>query len=157
MECEEGSETKACSSTLVELPTIPSQVYESNERINNYNNDEAKSMKRSVSNNENLFLGNKFSVDYSKRGTAKCKVCKKVIVKNEIRIGKSVPFKTTHIIQYQHVNCTFKRFQKARVASNVITEVSEIDGFETIKNEDKSRITELIEKDKASRTRPLAK
>ena len=34
--------------------------------------------------------------------------------------------------------------------------MSEIDGFETIKNEDKSLITELIEKDKASRTRPLA-
>ena len=42
--------------------------------------------------------GNKFSVDYSKRGTAKCKVCRKSIGKGEIRIGKSAPYKACHIL-----------------------------------------------------------
>ena len=36
--------------------------------------------------------GNKFSVDYCKRGTTKCKLCKMMITKGELRIGKLVPF-----------------------------------------------------------------
>ena len=38
-------------------------------------------------------LEKKFSADYCKRGSTKCKACKKRIQKGELRIGKSVPFK----------------------------------------------------------------
>ena len=46
-----------------------------------------------VSGNDSSQTGNKFSIDHSIRGTAKCKVCKKIIPKDELRIGKSVLFK----------------------------------------------------------------
>ena len=100
-------------------------------------------------------VDNKFSVDYSKRGTAKCKLCKNVIAKSEIRIGKSVPFKATYITQFHHVNCAFKKIQKARVASNVIKDVTELDSFDSIMNTDKVRISELIEKGNVASMSPL--
>ena len=72
---------------------------------------------------------NKFSIDYSKRGTAKCRKCKKVISKGIVRIGKNVPFKVGHIIQYYHVDCAFKSFLKAKLETSVITNIDEIDGL----------------------------
>ena len=48
-------------------------------------------------NEDNEYSINRFSVDYAVRGTAKCKVCKKLINRNDLRIGKLVPFKTKHI------------------------------------------------------------
>ena len=42
--------------------------------------------------------GNKFTIDYSKRGTAKCRKCKKIIPKDILRIGKNAMFKEKHII-----------------------------------------------------------
>ena len=70
-----------------------------------------------------------FSIDYSKRGTAKCKVCKKAIYRHEIRIGKLVPYKTEHITRYLHVDCAFNSFRRARLVSNVVKDTSELDGF----------------------------
>ena len=35
----------------------------------------------------------KFYIDYSIRGTAKCKVSKKIIEQDKLKIGKSVPYK----------------------------------------------------------------
>ena len=37
-------------------------------------------------NEENAFASNKFCIDYSKRGTANCKICKKNSVKDDLRI-----------------------------------------------------------------------
>ena len=48
---------------------------------------------------------NIFKVDHSKRGTAKCGLCKKPIVKDGLRIGKSIIFKSKHILRYFHVDC----------------------------------------------------
>ena len=70
---------------------------------------------------------NKFSIDYSKRGTAKCRKCKEVI-----RIGKTVPFKVGHIMQYYHVDCTFETFLKIKIERNAITDTTEIDGIEAV-------------------------
>ena len=42
---------------------------------------------------DNANTWNKFCVDYSKRGKAKSKVCKKPIIKDELRVGMYVPFK----------------------------------------------------------------
>jgi hypothetical protein len=103
----------------------------------------------------NITEGNKFSVDYSKRGTAKCNKCKKQITKGEIRIGKSVAFKAKYILQYYHVECVFDSFHKARLATNIITSINEIDGLDSITEEEKSRFISLIDDANAKRTKPL--
>ena len=51
----------------------------------------------------NADTANKFCVDYSKRGTANCRKCKKMIEKSLLRIGKYVIFKGKIIIQYYHI------------------------------------------------------
>ncbi len=98
--------------------------------------------------------GNKFSIDYSLRGTAKCRVCKEPIIKDELRIGMSVPYKETYYNQYRHVICAFRAFRRARVACNVISCENEIDGFHNISNEDQAFVKNLIEKENLER-RPL--
>ena len=50
---------------------------------------------------------NYFKVDYSIRGTAKCKECKKIICKDHLRIGKSVFFRGISFLQYFHLKCAF--------------------------------------------------
>ena len=50
----------------------------------------------------------KFCADYFIRGTAKCKMCKKVITKGELRIGNYVTFKGKVVTNYQHVPCSLK-------------------------------------------------
>ena len=71
--------------------------------------------------NDHELGGKKFLVDHCKRGSTKCKVCKKSISKGDLRIGMLVAFKTTYIHQYHHIECAFKRFQRARVSTNAIT------------------------------------
>ena len=93
----------------------------------------------------------KFSIDYCKRGTAKCRVCKKKISKDELRIGMLVPFKSTYYTQYRHVICAFRAFHKARLESNIITGTKGIEGFEKIMAEDQVFITELIINENAVR------
>ena len=69
--------------------------------------------------------GKKFLADYCKRGSTKCKVCRKKIQKGELRIGKSVPFKNIYITQYYHVKCGFESFKKARL-TKILLHVSRI-------------------------------
>ena len=64
---------------------------------------------------------NPFSIDYSKCGTAKCQKCKKNIGQDELRIGKSLPFKGKFISRYFHVPSAFAMFRKARVATCTVT------------------------------------
>ena len=97
-----------------------------------------------------------FSVDYCKRGSTKCKVCKKKISKDELRIGKSVPFKTIKIVQYSHLKCAFEAFRRARVSTNVITCMDDITDFDLIKDEDKVRVINLIDQTNEARERPLS-
>ena len=85
-----------------------------------------------------------FCVDYCKRGSTKCKVCKKHIPKDELRIGKSVLFKTKTIIQFYHINCAFKSFEKVRVETNVITCTDDIDGINSIDEIDRNEINEMV-------------
>ena len=100
--------------------------------------------------------GNKFCVDYSKRGTAKCKICKKCIPTNELRIGAYVFFKGKTITSFHHVTCFFRKMKRARVASNVIRSPSDIDGFENISEADQQSIVKSIEEDKSERTTPIS-
>ena len=63
---------------------------------------------------------NPFSIDYSKRGTAKCQKCKSITIgQDELIIGKSLPFKGKFISRYFHVPCAFAMFRKAKVATSI--------------------------------------
>ena len=101
---------------------------------------------------ETELKGNKFSIGYSKSGKAKCKNCSKLIGKDSLRIGKLVPFKDTHIHQFYHLTCAFELFKRARVASNIISKVSEVDGVENITEAEKSNLEYLITQSIASRS-----
>ena len=72
------------------------------------------------------------------RGTSKH--CKNIIMKGCLRIGKYVWFKNKHILNFFHVKCAFTMFRKARLASNVISNVDEIDGFNIITPEEQSLV-----------------
>ena len=121
------------------------------------NSDEGNDDQDNTQDNEISNTANKFCVDYSKRGTAKCKVCKKCILKNELRIGVYTVFKGKIITKFHHINCFFQKMKRALVESNVIQSFSQIDGFETILDTDKEQIIAKIEEDKSGRSKPLQK
>ena len=79
------------------------------------------------------------------RQNASCHV--KVIDRTELRIGK----------QCDHVDCAIRSFQKARVMTNVIFDVDEIDGFGLINAGNNSLITNLVENLNNARKLPLLK
>ena len=77
-------------------------------------------------------------------------MCKKVIPKNEIRIGKVVKFKKIEIKQYHHIHCAFSALRKARDLSNTIRSVANLTGFDELGDEEKERIKNLIDEHNAS-------
>ena len=97
-----------------------------------------------------------FSVDYCKRGSTKCKICKRNIQKGEIRIGKLIQFKAKSFLQYHHLKCAFESFKKARVITNVITCMDDINDFDLIKDEDKTHILKLMDQTNEARKKPLS-
>ena len=99
--------------------------------------------------------GKPFLVDYCKRGTTKCKRCKKQISRGELRIGKSTQFKNKYIFQYLHTQCAFESFKKARLAANTITGIDDIDGFDLINDDDRVLILQMIDNTKTERKRPF--
>ena len=99
--------------------------------------------------------GKKFYVDHSKRGTAKCRKCKKNIPKGELRIGKNVLFKDRNILQYYHVQCAFVSFKSARLITNVVTNMNEVGGLDNISEDERAQLEKLISQvdvEKLSRT-----
>ena len=77
------------------------------------------------------------------------------MVKDGLRIGKSIIFKSKQILRYFHVDCAFVSFKKARIAKNVISDISQLDGADNLNDQEKSLLSELIEKGNKSRTTPL--
>ena len=96
-----------------------------------------------------------YKVVHSKGRTAKCKECCKVIGKNDLRIGKSVPFKSMHILIYFHVNSAFISFQRAKIASSVISDISKLDGVQELNHQEKALIVQYIENENKRRSKPL--
>ena len=92
-------------------------------------------------NNNSETTCNKFHADYSKRGTAKCRVCKKCIPKDALRIGMYTFFKGKTIMNYHHPTCLFKKMQNARVKSNVVQSLMEINGIEDISDNNQKIIS----------------
>ena len=97
----------------------------------------------------------KFHIDYSVKGTAKCKQCKKLIDRGDLRFGKPVPYKDRMFLQYYHVPCMFKHFHKARVASCVVTDTDSLTGFTDLSKEDQVLIKKLTESENDSRNKDL--
>ena len=120
-----------------------------------YGDDSGENESCDTDNNNSESTCNKFYADYSKRGTAKCRVCKKCISKDALRIGMYTFFKGKTIINYHHATCLFKKMQNARVKSNVVQSLVEIDGIENISDNDQRIISNLIKENEDTRTRPL--
>ena len=98
---------------------------------------------------------NVFQADLSKRGTAKCVECKKVIIKDEVRIGKLVPYKEKHFLRFSHIDCAFNSFRRARIASSVISDISQVDGADDIPPNDRQLIITRIDEENKRRIKPL--
>ena len=96
-----------------------------------------------------------FHVDYSVKGTAKCKSCKKAIIKDELRIGKSVLYKDRAYLQYHHVSCIFRKFHNARIASNVVIDADSLIGFADIRGDDQLHLRNLIAHENGTRNKTL--
>lgn len=92
-----------------------------------------------------------FLVDYSIKGTAKCRECKTNIEKGQLRIGKLVHYKLMHYYQYRHVKCAFKSFNRARTRGNVITNINDINGTELLTLPDMAYICDLIRTENKNR------
>ena len=98
-----------------------------------------------------------FLADYCKRGTTKCKKCKTRIANGELRIGKSVLFKTKYIYQYYHVPCAFASFVNAKTTTSIITCMEEIGGLQDIKANDRAKIHQLVEETNKKREQTMQK
>ena len=92
-------------------------VNNKNTKNNDKNNNKNINNNDTNKNKNNHETHSIYEVDHSKGRTAKCKECCKVIGKNDLRIGKSVPFKSMHILIYFHVNCAFISFTPSSTRS----------------------------------------
>ena len=92
---------------------------------------------------------NKYSVDYAKMGTSKCKKCKQPIAKKDPRIAKHVsnPFSDdgSDMKQYHHPACMFETFLRARATTKKIEDPSDLEGFENMEEAEKKMIRKLID------------
>ena len=152
-----ASETEKRSTTQVINPN-PNDVSENSTDVKNgtishisihdVNNNNASNVNTQNSTDPNFAVSltcNKFKVDHSKLGTAKCRKCKKSILRGTLRIGKYVPYKTVIILHYFHIECGFDLMRRSRVPSNTVKDVSELDGIDSITNDEISQITKLIQ------------
>ncbi|NWV17155.1 DNLI3 ligase, partial [Origma solitaria] len=90
----------------------------------------------------------RYCVDYAKRGTAGCKKCKEKIVKGMVRIGKIVPNPFTEsggdMKEWYHVKCIFEKLDKARATTKKIEDITDLEGWEELQDEEKEVINKYI-------------
>ena len=99
----------------------------------------------------NAVVAKKFSADYCKR-LSKCRVCKKTMEREELRIGKSVTFRGKPIRHYFHPTCAFNSFKKAQLEENVIKCTKDISEFDLLLNSDKTKILNRVDESNAFRS-----
>ncbi|KAJ0004145.1 hypothetical protein NQD34_010359 [Periophthalmus magnuspinnatus] len=100
----------------------------------------------------------RFIVEYAKRGTAGCKKCKDKIAKGVVRIGKIVPNPFSEsageMKEWYHVKCIFEKLERARATTKKIEDITDLEGWEELQDEDKElinkHVTELMAKINAS-------
>uniref|UniRef100_A0A452UNU8 DNA ligase n=1 Tax=Ursus maritimus TaxID=29073 RepID=A0A452UNU8_URSMA len=92
----------------------------------------------------------RFCVDYAKRGTAGCKKCKEKIVKGVCRIGKVVPNPFSEsggdMKEWYHIKCMFEKLERARATTKKIEDLTELEGWEELEDNEKEQISQHIAK-----------
>lgn len=90
----------------------------------------------------------RFLVEYAKRGTAGCKKCKEKIGKGLVRIGKVVPNPFSEsagdMKEWYHVKCIFEKFERARATTKKIEDITDLEGWEELQDEDKELINKCV-------------
>ncbi|XP_034539096.1 DNA ligase 3 isoform X2 [Notolabrus celidotus] len=90
----------------------------------------------------------KFLVEYAKRGTAGCKKCKDKIAKGIVRIAKVVPNPFSEsagdMKEWYHVKCIFEKLERARATTKKIEDITELEGWEEMQDEDKELINKHV-------------
>ncbi|XP_066551873.1 DNA ligase 3 [Amia ocellicauda] len=90
----------------------------------------------------------RFCVEYAKRGTAGCKKCKEKIMKGLVRIGKIVPNPFSEsagdMKEWYHVKCMFEKLERARATTKKIEDITDLEGWEELQDEDKELINKLV-------------
>ncbi|KAM7373992.1 hypothetical protein PAMP_006672 [Pampus punctatissimus] len=90
----------------------------------------------------------RFLVEYAKRGTAGCKKCKDKIQKGIARIGKIVPNPFSEsageMKEWYHVKCIFEKLERARATTKKIEDITELEGWEELQDEDKEIINKHV-------------
>ncbi|XP_062341301.1 DNA ligase 3 [Osmerus eperlanus] len=100
----------------------------------------------------------RFCVEYAKRGTAGCKKCKDKIAKGFVRIGKIVPNPFSEsageMKEWYHMKCIFEKLERARATTKKIEDITDLEGWEELQDEDKElinkQVSELMAKANAS-------
>ncbi|XP_067347917.1 DNA ligase 3 isoform X2 [Channa argus] len=90
----------------------------------------------------------RFLVEYAKRGTAGCKKCKDKIQKGMVRIGKIVPNPFSEsageMKEWYHVKCIFEKLERARATTKKIEDITDLEGWEELQDEDKALINKHV-------------
>nr|XP_061801788.1 DNA ligase 3-like isoform X1 [Nerophis lumbriciformis] len=90
----------------------------------------------------------RFLVEYAKRGTAGCKKCKDKIAKGVTRIGKVVPNPFSEsageMKEWYHVKCMFEKLERARATTKKIEDITDLEGWEELQDEDKELINKHV-------------
>ncbi|KAF7655900.1 hypothetical protein LDENG_00048330 [Lucifuga dentata] len=90
----------------------------------------------------------RFLVEYAKRGTAGCKKCKDKIQKGVVRIGKVVPNPFSEsageMKEWYHVKCMFEKLERARATTKKIEDITDLEGWEELQDEDKDLINKHV-------------
>ncbi|XP_076017351.1 DNA ligase 3 [Genypterus blacodes] len=90
----------------------------------------------------------RFIVEYAKRGTAGCKKCKDKIQKGVVRIGKVVPNPFSEsageMKEWHHVKCIFEKLERARATTKKIEDITDLEGWEELQDEDKELINKHV-------------
>uniref|UniRef100_A0A673GQB0 DNA ligase n=1 Tax=Sinocyclocheilus rhinocerous TaxID=307959 RepID=A0A673GQB0_9TELE len=90
----------------------------------------------------------RYCVEYAKRGTAGCKKCKDKIMKGLVRIGKIVPNPFSEsageMKEWYHVKCIFEKLERARATTKKINDITELEGWEELQDEDKELINKHV-------------
>lgn len=99
----------------------------------------------------------RFLVEYAKRGTAGCKKCKDKIPKGIVRIAKVVPNPFSEsageMKEWYHVKCIFEKLERARAATKKIEDITELEGWEELQDEDKELINKHVSGTTGTRSR----
>ncbi|CAJ0920049.1 unnamed protein product, partial [Mesorhabditis belari] len=97
-------------------------------------------------------MSTRYSCDYAVRA-AGCKKCKLQLPKGELRLAKVTPNPFVQNAEgpppdmksYFHPICLFDTFMKARATTKVIEEPGDLEGWIDMTDEDKVKVTELID------------